>query len=226
VTPEQEVVHRFSARIQATIGYHRELLLAVHLKKHQASLETIIVEQFVLSTAVQWEVLVNELLLTYLIKGPKPYLDNLKRRVSQSIKERYGPDVSRTASLTLPKSLTMARAQAFVDPKGFNVGATDSAALSKRANDLLEAQYAKRFTLASEDSQLIDFVISIRNYLSHRSSSSRQALRQTISVLAGSNVDLNTAFSDSGTYLKYRVGIDPRSILVATRLAQIAGKLV
>jgi hypothetical protein len=213
VTPEQKVVQKFTARIAATVGFHRELLMAVHLKKHQASLESIIVEQFVLSTAVQWEVLVSDLLLTYLVKGPKPYLTSLKKRVSQSIKERYGADIARTASLTLPTSLTVARAKAFVDPKGFNISATDSAGLAKRANELLEAQYAKRFTLAADDSQLVDFVIAMRNYLGHRSKSSRASLRQAISVLSGPNSDLNGQFVDSGTFLKHRVGADPRSII-------------
>lgn len=224
--PEQKVVGKFTARIATTVGYHRELLMSVHLKKHQASLESIIVEQFVLSTAVQWEVLLSDLLLTYLVKGPKPYLESLRKRVSQSIKDRYGPDIARTASFSLPAALTVKRAKAFVDPKGFNVSAADSAELTKRANELLEAQYAKRFTLAADDSQLIDFVVAMRNYLGHRSKSSRDVLRQSIAVLSGPNSDLNGKFVDSGTFLKHRVGGDPRSIIVATRLDQVARTLV
>jgi hypothetical protein len=226
MTPEQKVVRRFLKRIHDTVGYHQELLAAVYLKKHQASLETIIVEQFALSTAVHWEVFVNDLLLTYLVKGPKTYLTNLKKRVAQSTRDKYGPDVAKALALKLPALLTMEKAEALVDPNGYNVGPTDSAAIAKRANELLEAQYAKRFTLAAEEAGVVDVAIALRNYIGHRSTASLRELRQAVSRLTGVNADLSGSFSNSGTYLKSRVNGEPRSIILANRLCAVAEKLV
>lgn len=222
----QDVVRKFTKRLKTAVDHHKELMLAVHLKKHQAALETMLAEQFVLNAAVLWEVFLSNLLLAYLSRSPKSYLKSLKQRILQSLKERYGPDAARLAGIKLPRSLSLAKASALVDPKSFNITVTSAEILTKRANELLAAQYAKRFTLPTEDAQLLDFVIALRNYLGHRSSASLQRLKETVAPLSGTNSQLQANISNVGAYLKARTtGGEPRSVIIATRLIELGSSL-
>src|SRR4051812_13509950 len=108
--PSELVVRKFSKRIALAIGYHRELLLAVHLKKHEAALQTMLAEQFVLNSAVLWEVFLHELLITYLTMDCVPFLKNLQTRVQQSVRERYGSEAFKTVAFNLPVTMSFAKA--------------------------------------------------------------------------------------------------------------------
>lgn len=222
----QEVVRKFTKRLQTAVDYHKELMLAVYLKKHQAALETMLAEQFVLNAAVLWEVFVSDLLVAYLVTSPQPYLTSLKQRVLQSVRERFGSDAARFAVVKTPKSLSVGKAAALADPKNFNITVKSAEMLTKRANEMLAAQHAKRFSLPPDDAQFVDFVIAIRNYLGHRSPSSLHRFQETIAALSGKNAALHATTSNVGAYLKTRTGSgDPRSVVIAARLIDVAGSL-
>ena len=222
----QEVVRKFTKRLQTAVDYHQELMLAVHLKKHQASLETMLAEQFVLNAAVLWEVFLSDLLMAYLVTSPVPYLKSLKQRVLQSVKERFGSDAARFATIKMPKSLSLSKANALADPKNFNVTVNSAEMLTRRANELLAAQHAKRFTLQTDDAQFLDFVIAIRNYLGHRSAASLRRFQETLATLGGKNASLHATTSNVGAYLKTRTPAgDPRSVVIGRRLIEVATSL-
>ncbi len=221
------VVRKFSARMQKGIGLHRELLLAVHLKTHQAALETMLVEQFVLNAAVLWEVFLSDLLLAYLVASPTRFLKSLRLRVLQSIEQRFGPRTERLVSIDTPRSLSLSSAAGLADPKNYNLTVNSSEHLKKRANEMLAAQYAKHFTLPIEDSQFLDFVVALRNFLGHRSPASLERLKKATGSLDGKNAALNAKVSNIGTYLKARSAPsnDPRSIAIALRLVEVSESL-
>lgn len=225
MTPEQQVAFLFAKRVNRAIDYHRELLLAIHGKKRQAALESMLVEQLVLYTAVLWELFINDLILTYLVMSPDTYIGNLSTRVSQSIRERFGPSAAKLTAFDHPKKMSRARIEALVDPKGFNVGAQSAGQLAKRANEVLSAQYAKKFAMSQEDADFTDFLIALRNYLGHRSKASRVHLRSATKGLSGVNAQMNAPFKDVAGYLKTRVGADQRAIVIAQRLVAIASTL-
>jgi hypothetical protein len=225
VTPERAVVHRFVRRLETSIDYHRELLLAVHMKRRQASLESMLVEQFVFYVGVLWELFINDLLLRYLTLSPDTYFQTLEQRIEQSLKDRYGPEAARCTEFSRPTSVSLHRAASFVDPKGFNLSARSADILTKRANELLAAPYAKKFTLEPDDAQFVDFLLAVRNYLGHRSKGARAALKAALTSLTGPNASFNAPFRDVPSYLKTRVGPEPRSVLIASRLIDVANKL-
>src|ERR1051325_7548976 len=200
--PNKDVVRKFVKRLDAGIGFHEELLLAVHLKTHQASLETMLAEQFVLNTAVLWEVFLSDILLAYMIMSPRPYLKTLKTKMLQSIKDRFGTEAARCVGVDLPARPSLAVAASYADPKNFNITVNSAEALKKRADELLAAQHAKRFTLAAEDAQFVDFLVAMRNYLGHRSDAARVRLREVVSPLVGQNITLKASVANVGAYLK------------------------
>ena len=122
--------------------------------------------------------------------------------------------------------MTKARATALVDPKGWNISLSSAGALSSRANELLIAQHAKKFSLNADDSDFINFTTLIRNYLSHRSDSSRQELKDAIDDAKGTNAFLKDGFTNISVYLKSKDSNgDTRAILIIRRLIQIADQL-
>lgn len=222
----KDVIRKFTERLTAAIDYHRELLLAVHLKTHQASLETMLAEQFTFNSAVLWEGFLSDILLTYVVMSPKTYLALLEQRVTQSLKERFGSEVVRYHDISFPSKINRGQAKSLIDPKQFNITVRSATGLAQKANDLLAAKYAKKFTLIPEDAHLVDFSIAIRNYLGHRSSAARETLKAAVQPLAGANADLQTDVRDVGSYLKHRNAAgDTRAIILAQRLIAVASKL-
>lgn len=226
-TLAKKVVGEFSKRLQSSVGYHQELLLTVHLKKHQASLETMLAEQFALNVVVLWEVFLNELLISYLIMSPSRFSKNLEERVYQSMKKRYGSSLSQMIKFTFPSELTFSKASLLVDPEELNISVKSADQLAQKANELLSARYAKLFTLEPEDAQFIDFVIATRNFLAHRSGGARTKLKSAIVPLTGINSTLQGSISHIGTYLKTldQTG-NTRSAFIAQRLVEVANKLI
>jgi hypothetical protein len=220
-------IDRFQGRIDETLGHYSELLLAVTGKRHQAALETMLAEQCAMSLAVSWEAFINDLLIAYVTMSPEVFKKDLETRLRRSIEDRYG-DAVRWIKLHLPKTPNKFQLVRIVDPKGWNVTANSAEELSKRANQLLPAADAKKFSLDADDSAFVDYLIALRNYLSHRSRASRAEVMRSIRDMqgAGQNASLAGNVTTVGAYLKTRIaGNDTRSHFVGARIIQVSEKL-
>ena len=223
----KKTVDNFTSRLHTAVDYHRELLLAVHGKRRQAALETMLAEQFTFNVVVLWEVFLSDLLLGYLVASPKRYTDGLREKIRQSIKERYGVVASDMLDFDIPRSFSLPKARLMVDPKQFNITVQSADHLSRRANELLAAPNARLFTLNPDEAQFVDFVIALRNFLAHRSKSAHAVLKASIASLAGANAALQATTLNFGTYLKTRdANGDTNSILIANRLIILASLLI
>lgn len=224
----KKVFTTFKERTLKAVDYHTELMLAVHLKRRQAILESILAEQFVLTIAVMWEAYVNDLLLAYVIKSPGVCLKNLQSRIKKGILDKYGSSVAKTVVFKWPRELDKSRALAILDPDGWNITARSAKALSERANDLLIASHAKKFFLNSDDREFIDALLCLRNYLSHHSKNSRRMLLNSILNIKSpsTNAALKGPFFSAGSYLKKDNGLgETRAKFIARRLIEIGEKL-
>lgn len=166
------VIDGFQKKVAEASAHHSELLLAVYGKRRQLSLETRLIEQFVMSIAVLWESFINDLIIAYVIEHPESCLRNIQERINQSISEKFGSLAAKKIRFIKLKKLSRAQALALIDPKGMNITAKTADNLSARANALLIASDARKFSLNAEDRVLIDLLLSIRNYLDHKSSMS------------------------------------------------------
>lgn len=223
-----QVATRFARRIGDVTRDFNELKLAVYGKKRQASLETMLAEQAMMSIAVQWEAFVNDLITAYVVERPKSTLLDFDTRLRQSIDDKF-PGVARWIHWSFPRAISRPQAEKLLDPKGWNVVAPSAQALADMANRRLEAVDARKFSLAADDRDFIDYLVSLRNYLGHRSAGSRQKLLDSIAQLkpAGVNAPLKADLRQTGAYLKQVIaGGESRVTFVASRVQDIAAKLV
>jgi hypothetical protein len=221
-----EVVRKFVKRVENSVRYHAEMLHVVQNQKHQATLETMLAEQFVLNTAVLWEVFLSDVLVAHLATAPQTYLTSLKARVVQSLRDKFGSETARHAAVKLPRAVSLEQARKLVDPKSFNVTVKSATDLVTRANDLLAAPHAKKFSLGGDDRDFLDYIIALRNFLGHRSTASRDRLREAVNKLVGTNKDLGGSVREIGAYLKTKkTGGDTRAVLIARRLIDLARTL-
>jgi hypothetical protein len=226
-TLAQKVQKRFAARVDTTLAAHEELLLAIHNKKKEASLASMLAEQFVLLVNVMWEAFINDLVIAYVTLDSAVYLKSLKSRMGQSIRERFGIEAERAIKVEFPQNLSLRQAAGLLDPKKWNVTFDSAETLAGRANTLLAAVYAKNFAFSADDSEFINLAINLRNFLSHRSRGSREGLGLAIRQIEGhSNQPLRGPLTNVSFYLKARDSKgDSRAVLIARRFKQIAAKL-
>jgi hypothetical protein len=225
--PNEKVKSTFKKRLSKAITCHLELILAVHNKRNQAALETMLVEQFVMLSAVQWESFLNDLIIACVLMRPDTALKNLQGRVEQSIKGKFGEKAANCMTFKVEKPITRQRVVGLLDPKDWNITVGSAQELSTKANDFLAAKFAKKFSIDKSDAQFIDFAVALRNFLGHRSDGSRAELKAGIQSLSE---PINTAFKamlgDVGSYLKAKDGQGTtRAVLFAQRLIQISEKL-
>lgn len=227
-TSPKSVAKRFQKRIDDVLRDTDELLLAVHAKHRQASLETLIIEQSVMLTTVLWEVFISDLVVAYVHMNPKPCLESHKDRFRQSVGEKFA-GISKWVSFDAPTGVTLAQAEKLLDPKGWNVTAGSAQKLSDLANRHLSAANARRFSLQADDRDFVDYLVSLRNYLSHRSPDSRTIFLDSVRTLkaGGANDPLKGQVRNVGSYLKQAVAPNIRRVnLIGQRTVEISTKLV
>jgi hypothetical protein len=226
MTADRNVISIFIDRIRKAIADYRELCLAIHNKRNQASLESLLSEQLALSVAIAWEDFVNDVLIAYISRNPKTMFDDLKNRIKKSSSDKFGVDATRTIRFRFPTKPTLTTIESFVDPRGWNVAITSAQSLSDKANQFLPAEFARKFSLDAEDTNFINLLFSLRNYLAHRSKASRVTLKSSIAAMTGDkNISLNGTLTTVSVYLKTSTkGTESRSITIADRVISIANK--
>ena len=225
-TAARQVVLKFQKRLDEAVHHHGELLHAVHNHKRQAALESLLAEQFAFTTTVLWEVFLSNVLIAYVSDDPSAFLADLRTRLTESVKGRFGAAAAKCVSLVPPAVIQPHRIPEWLDPKEWNISVSSAAKLASKANQLLPATAAKRFTLSGEDAALFDYTIALRNYLAHRSSGAKSSLKATVSALTGANAVLNAPPSRINLYLKSVVASgDTRAVVLARRLRDLAAVL-
>src|SRR5437763_404963 len=108
-TPKN-VAARFQRRITDLTRDFDELILAVHQKRRQASLEAMIAEQTTLLSAVLWEAFISDLIVAYVLRNPASCLGESRKRLKQSLAVKFG-GIARWVAFTPPKTVNLAQAE-------------------------------------------------------------------------------------------------------------------
>jgi hypothetical protein len=223
------VVALFDKRVANALALYDELLLAVDQKKKQQSLETLLAEQCVLGLAVLWEAFVHDLIVAYIVERSDACIRFHKDKVTQSIKAKNELFL-KWVRINAPAALSRAQVEMMVDPAGWNITADSAETLAQKANQLLSAPDAIKFSLPDADRKFLDLTIGIRNFLSHRSAGALTIMKKrlgehhTVEPIS----PLNGAVTTVGAYLKFRPAgaIGTRAKLIGNRLRTLAAKLV
>ena len=227
MTARDNVVERFKIAVTSSLKNHDELVLALFGKKRQASLETVLVEQFVLSTTVTWESFLNDLFVAYIEMKPKICLDSLEKRIEDSIKTKFGKTVARLIKFNRPTELTPSKIAALVDPDGRNLSLSSASKIASRANEMLASEFARRFALDEADGAFVDFSVALRNYLGHESKKARTSLSEAhVRLSDQKNEAFLAPISNLGKFLKEKDAAGySRAKRHALRLVEIASVL-
>ena len=222
-TAAAQVVTRFQKRLDDGVRHHRALLHAVHDHKRQAALESLLAEQFAFTTTVLWEVFFSNLIKAYVADDPSTFLSGLEARLHESVKTKFGVTAAKHTILSPPSTIPPHKVAEWIDPKDWNISVTSAERLATKANQLLPALAAKRFTLSADDAALFDFTVALRNYLAHRSEGSRREFKSAVLSLGGLNAELNGPAAKLDVYLKATVAAgDTRVVALAHKLRAFA----
>ncbi len=181
-TPAQVLV-KFQQQVTAALANYDGLLAAVAGLPRRLTTERLLAEQCVLAIAVRWEAFIHDLIIAYVEDRPDNCIAFHKRKVTQSISDKH-KGFAAWVTVNVPHPLTRVQIEEMLDPEGRNVSAESASTLAKKANDLLAAAHAKKFSLTATDGRFLDLLIALRNYMSHRSSGSMRVLRRRLSELA------------------------------------------
>jgi len=224
----EKILKRFLQRLDESERHHNELMTVVGLHRHQATLESLLATQFVLSVAVMWEAFVSDLIVAYVSASPGTFLQNLEKRIDQSLNDKFGPGVAKRTKFTPPPKFNRAIAYSFLDYKGRNVTANSAQDLADRANDLLIGSLARKFSLDTDDRIFVDILLGVRNYLSHRSKQSLAVLKKSVATLTstGNNGPLCGQFTTVESFLKKNTSVNKtRATFITGRVRELATKL-
>ena len=221
-----EVSRIFDCRINSLLRDYSELLLAVHQKKRQASLETMLSEQTVMALAVYWESFLHDLMIAHIVRRPKSCLKGYEDRIHKSVADKF-PGASRWVAVGFPDAPTLVQVERLLDPKGWNIVASSAEQLRELANRFLDAADARKFSLNADDAAFFDYLIAMRNYLGHRSDGGRKTLLHAVSAITqnSGNADLYGPAQQVGTYLKQRTQSGTRVNSIGARVLAIAASL-
>jgi hypothetical protein len=192
----------FQKQVTTVLANYDGLVTAVAGRPRRVQMQRLVAEQCVLSLAVRWEAFIHDLIIAYIENSPTTCITFHKNKVMQSIRDKHS-GFATWITVTVPTPPTRAQIEAMLDPKGRNVSAESASTLTKKANELLSAAHAKKFSFNAIDVAYLNFVIGMRNYLSHRSRSSKTILNdlQAALIAADARTPLNGSLRSVAIYL-------------------------
>ena len=228
-TPAQ-VVATFQQQVTMAHTNFDALVAAVAGQPRRLTMERLLAEQCVLTIAVRWEAFIHDLIIAYIETSPNTCVAFYKSKVEQSVEAKH-KGFAAWITVTVPTPLTRAKIEEMLDPEGRNVSAESASTLTKKANELLAAAYARKFSFTAADGGFLDFMIAVRNYLSHRSSGSMKILRKRLTEMSATDPgsSLNGTIKKSvAIYLNARppAAAHCRAKLIGRTASALAGKLL
>ncbi len=190
------VLANFQKQVTSTLASYDGLIAAVAGRPRRIPMGRMVSEQCVLNVAVRWEAFIHDLIIAYIENSPSTCVNFHKQKVLQSVEDKH-QGFSAWITVTPPSPFTRPLIEAMLDPKGRNVSVDSAATLAKKANNLLAAVHAKKFSLSAIDGAYLNFSIAMRNYLSHRSRGSKTILNDMHAVLVAADATTSMASSRS-----------------------------
>jgi hypothetical protein len=219
----------FQNRVTTALANYDGLIAAVAGRQRRIQMQRLVAEQCVLNVAVRWEAFIHDLIISYIENSPSTCITFHKNKVMQSVRDKHS-GFAAWITVTVPTPPTRAQIEEMLDPKGKNVSVDSADTLAKKANDLLAAAQARKFSLNASDGAYLNFSIAMRNYLSHRSRSSKKTLNdaQTALIAADPATHMAGSLRSVAIYLNQTPpgSAASRARLLGQSLSALAAKLV
>jgi len=218
----------FLSTLETYRSAYDELLLSIYHKRNEESLKGMLSKQITFSILSLWEAFLSDILIAHIVDCSGVACSSFKERMQKSITDKFGKDALRYISIDFPKKLTWQKAYSLIDPKGWNISTNSAEKLTEKANMLLPAKHAKKFSLDAGDSEFFDYVRCLRHYLAHGSSSSKTELfNSAINLDEKVNASFKSPIGNISSYLKYcDASGKTRASHIVDRIEVIAKKIL
>jgi hypothetical protein len=147
------------------------------------TIQKLVTESSMLAAAVFWEGFVSDLFIAFVNRDTSAYASFAEVAVRQHAQTKFGADVVKAVSLELERHISAERVRLLLDSRGYNVTFKTGADLIQRARDWLALPYRNNFmTLAAAAVAFINAFSAIRDFLAHRSKSSKAKMAAALMV--------------------------------------------
>lgn len=226
----RDVVDDFGDAVGNLKSYYDRVVGAVTGDPYEHSILSTLAEQTLFSLAALWEAFISDYFVACINRESEAFKENLRERMRDSIREKFGQKASRYTQIAFPKHPSVDDILALAAKDERNIAFRDTAAMVNRASDWLAMSDRARFqSLSHSDRDLVDAVIKIRNYIAHRSRSAAKEMDEALSKLAGNprNQSLGRTarkVRNVGAFLKAWAP-SPRVLKFCDRVVTVAGLL-
>ncbi len=185
-------------------------------------------EQSLMVASVLWEGYVGDLFVAYINRDSSMLLGWLRGRIETSVKAKFGSETWNHVRLAFPKHLNKDAIYGLLDPDDKNLTFSSAKKMVQKAEEALVDDHARVFrSLSKVDEAVIDATKAMRNFVAHRSESSKKVMNEAL----GDNNLPNClrrgrqSIHNLGAHLKASHGGRPRIIVHLGELRRIANTL-
>lgn len=226
----------FTSFVVERIDYFDRTSAHLLAKPHPAHWQkdlSVLSEMTLQSTYVAFEVFLSDLLLAYVNRDFSKYQSDLATRIETSVRAKFKDFAADRTFFSAVKHIKIEDLERVIDPTGWNQTFKDVAGLKTRFSEwVTPALGAKVAAINASDTNLINTAHAIRNFISHRSISSKKIMNQELGIMAINAACPNNSLKrgvhdihDVGAYLKSNSGGTLRIKLYMQRLSAIASSL-
>lgn len=143
-----------------------------------AKSRNLISEYSFLSAAILLEGYVSDLFIAYINCDGTQFTQHLTSKMTIETKDEHAKRALNIAGINLSKHITASEIERIIDDKGYNVTFPETGKMIGAANVWLAPVHANYFTsLSASQKALLEAIRGIRNFLAHRSKSSKDRMQ-------------------------------------------------
>ena len=198
--------------------------------KEQGDLSRLAENTF-LRAFVSFERFLSDLFFAYMNRDFSAYQRDLSQRIHSSIDDKFGTWARARLAYNSKKHVNVPELEGILDPDGLNLTFSQAQDIHDKATRWLAAPHRTRVhSLSDHDDRLIDTARAIRNFIAHRSSSSKHLMNERLGSVQSSahNQHLGRGAQQAhniGAFLKAVFGGQRRAELYALRLQSISQQM-
>lgn len=173
-------------------------------------------ESALLRAAILWEGFVSDIVVAYVNRDSSGYAEFVRQRLLAEAQGRYGADLVSAVTVAFPSHLKVARVRKLLDDKGYNVTFKSSDDLIGQTQKWLATADSQKFSaLTAAQRASLDACQALRNFLAHRSPSSKKRMANALAkgdLPQGLGRGANSVHDVGAFLLATPVGIDHRRL--------------
>lgn len=181
-----DVIDDFKAQLNSLENYFLRVSAALKGTSHEKSDISLLAEQAFVTAAVALEGFFSDLVVGFVNRDSATLVADLRTRFTQSTEEKFGNCVQGYVTLNIPAHPKVQQIRRVLDRDERNVTFRSARDMKGRVGNWLIPAHAAKFTaLSVHEERVIDTIRSIRDYIVHRSSASKNKMNEELLRIGG-----------------------------------------